>query len=211
MADPMRKADKHYTYYDYLRWPDDERWELIDGEAWNMSPAPGRLHQYLVKEILWHIENYLRDRKCEVYPAPFDVLLPNIEEMENEDSISSVVQPDISVICDPDKLNDRGCTGPPDWIVEIVSPYTAMKDFDYKRHLYEHHGVREYWIVDPGNKFVHVYLLKSGKKGRYFNGPDVYEIRADTVFSKKRRSAGVPCSILEDLFIDFAGMLKTDR
>ena len=129
-ADPAIKQGQVYTYGDYRKWPDDERWELIEGTAWNMSAAP------------------------------FDVLLPATGEIE-EDDVTSVVQPDISVICDPGRLTDKECTGTPDWIIEILSPSTSKKDFNDKMTLYEKHGVKEYWIVDPGNEFVHIYLLNT--------------------------------------------------
>ncbi len=167
----MRKADRHYTYCDYRHWPEDERWELIDGVAWNMSPAPNRWHQKISMEISKSIAVYLEGKACEVYPAPFDVLLPGFGE-QDEDDVSTVVQPDISVICDKEKLTDTGCTGAPDWIIEILSPYTAKKDMDVKFDLYQRHSVREYWIVDPGNKYIHVYLLD--EEGKYPEEPEVF-------------------------------------
>ncbi len=167
----MRKADRHYTYGDYRHWPEDERWELIDGVAWNMSPAPNRRHQKISMEISKSIAVYLEGKACEVYPAPFDVLLPGFGE-KDEDDVSTVVQPDISVICDKEKLTDMGCAGAPDWIIEILSPYTAKKDMDVKFDLYKRHSVREYWIVDPGNKYIHVYLLD--EEGKYPEEPEVF-------------------------------------
>jgi Uma2 family endonuclease len=168
---PLRKADKLYTYGDYRGWPDDERWELIDGVAWNMSPAPSRRHQRISTQLVAEIVNFLRDKDCDVYHAPFDVMLPDPAD-QPEDEIITVVQPDISVICDRTKLTDKGCTGAPDWLVEILSPYTSKKDIDIKFHLYERHGVREYWLVDPGNKYVHAYVLAGD--GKYPEEPRVY-------------------------------------
>lgn len=220
MADPMRKADRYYTYRDYLKWPEEERWELIGGEAWNMSPAPGRLHQKVSFELARQIGNWLTERdKCQAFTAPFDVLLPESDEEEDEASISNVVQPDISVICDPDKLGERGCKGAPDWIIEIVSPFTAMKDFDYKRHLYEQHGVREYWIVDPGNRFVHVYLLnrlavrqkgEPDKTGLFYEDPIVYEVTPKMVVSREGNGTNIPCTVLEGLAIDLREVVGRD-
>jgi Uma2 family endonuclease len=188
MGEPAVKRDRVYTYGDYKNWPDDERWELIDGTAWNMSPAPNRYHQGYLVELVRQIANYLEGRPCKMYAAPFDVLLPDRAEQE-EDDVVTVVQPDISVICDPGKLTDKGCTGAPDWIIEILSPYTSKKDMTVKFELYRRHRVREYWIVDPGNRYVHVYLLN--EDGRYPEDPGVY--LADAL---------VPCTVLEGLSID---------
>jgi len=170
MGIPLQKSDKHYTYGDYKHWPEDERWELIDGVAWDMSPAPARRHQKIFGELFTQINLFLKNKKCEVYAAPFDVLLPG-EDEPAEDDVSTVIQPDISVICDEKKLTDKGCTGAPDWIIEILSPYTAKKDMDIKFHLYQRHGVKEYWIVDPGNMYVHVYLLN--EEGKYPEDPNI--------------------------------------
>ena len=156
MGYPATKRDKVYTYGDYIDWPGNERWEIIDGIAWNMSPAPSRYHQAILNELLFIINSFIRETRCHVYPAPFDVLLPDTPG-QDESAITTVVQPDISVICDASKLTDKGCVGPPDWIIEIISPHTSHKDFLEKLKLYEQHGVREYWIVDPENKYVNVY------------------------------------------------------
>lgn len=111
------KNDRVYTYGDYKTWPEDERWELIDGTAWNMSPAPNRFHQKYSLKFAQQIINFLEGRPCEVYAAPFDVLLPDRDDQE-EDDVVTVVQPDISVICDKKKLTFKGCTGAPDRIIE---------------------------------------------------------------------------------------------
>ena len=125
----IQKKNKLYTYKDYLTFTDDERIEIIEGEIFNMSPAPARIHQHLVMEVSSEIRNYIKSNKgdCVVYPAPFDVILKN----DNEETINSksVVQPDISVICDKNKLTDAGCTGSPDMIVEIVSPSSVGHDY----------------------------------------------------------------------------------
>ncbi len=175
MADPIKKEDKTerpYTYGDYKTWPRDERWELMDGVPFDMSPAPKRVHQEVSAVIFTKIRQFLRNSPCTAYAAPFDVLLPALGE-ENEDDVTSVVQPDISVICDTTKLTEAGCTGAPDWIIEIISPYTSKKDFDEKFKLYEKHKVTEYWIVDPGNRYIHIYVL--GENGRYPEEPCILE------------------------------------
>ena len=126
MGPLAENKDEHFTYGDYLKWDDSERWELIDGIAYNMTPAPSRFHQQVSIELCFQLVNHLRDTTCKVYAAPFDVRL--LEADEADESVTTVVQPDISVICDPSKLDDRGCKGSPDLIVEILSPATARKD-----------------------------------------------------------------------------------
>ena len=118
MGDPARKFDQHYTYADYKTWPEDERWELIDGVAWNMGPAPARKHQGISTNILRELSNYLKDKNCNIYGAPFDVRLP--DGSQNDDAVDTVVQPDISVFCDEKRLDDRGAVGAPDLVVEIL-------------------------------------------------------------------------------------------
>ncbi len=190
MGEPAVGRDRTYTYGDYKNWPDDERWELIDGTAWNMSPAPNRFHQGYLIGFIVQIGVYLEGHPCRMYAAPFDVLLPDRADQE-EDDVATVVQPDISVICDIEKLTDKGCTGAPDWIIEILSPYTSKKDMTVKFELYRRHGVREYWIVDPGNRYVHVYILDDN--GRYPEDPEVY-----------LKDAVVPCTVLEGLSLDLS-------
>jgi Uma2 family endonuclease len=162
-------TERHFTYGDYRRWPDDERWELIDGRPFNMSPAPTRLHQKLVLEIARQLGNQLEDGPCEVYVAPFDVRLADGDESDEE--VANVVQPDVIVICDPTKLDDAGCRGAPDWIVEVLSRSTAVKDQTEKLALYERHGVREYWLVHPTDQVLTIYRLQDGAYGRPLIGP----------------------------------------
>ena len=170
MAYPIKKKDKKYTYGDYLNWPEDERWELMDGVAYDMSPAPSRIHQEILGEIFRVISNYLIDKNCKIYVAPFDVRLPKGYE-KKEEEIDTVVQPDIVVVCDLSKLDDRGCKGSPDLVIEIVSPSTAPNDYIKKLDLYERHLVTEYWIVHPVDKIVMVYKLRNdGKYGK----PEIY-------------------------------------
>ena len=154
----------HFSYRDYAQWPEDERWELIDGVAWNMGPAPTREHQRVSVELVLQIGNYLHDKPCAIYAAPFDVRLPTSDEAD--DPIDTVVQPDIAVICDEHKLDSRGCVGAPDWIIEIISPGSAARDQIDKRKLYETHGVREYWIVHPHDHVVTIYRAKDNAYGK---------------------------------------------
>ncbi len=143
-----------YTEEDYYNLPENVRAELIDGQIYYMA-APSRVHQEILNYMNTEINIYLRSKKgpCKVYPAPFAVKLFS----END---KNVVEPDISVICDPNKLTDRGCTGAPDWIVEIISPTTASHDHIRKLNLYADAGVKEYWIVDPLSKKIFVYHLE---------------------------------------------------
>jgi Uma2 family endonuclease len=153
-----------FTYGDYLQWDDNRRWEIIAGVVYNMTPAPSRKHQEILTELIRQLSNFLLAKKCKVYAAPFDVRLP--ENEEDDDKIKTVVQPDISGICDKSKLDDRGCRGAPDLIIEIVSPFTARKDLKEKLFLYERHGVKEYWIVEPVDRILMQYKLEDNRYGR---------------------------------------------
>ena len=161
------KLDRHYTYADYKTWPEDERWELIDGVAWNMSPAPSRSHQWLLMELGAQIRNFLEEKTYQVYPAPFDVFFPEDPD-QPEDDVCTIVQPDLTVICDLKKLTEKGCFGAPDLVVEILSPYTSRRDLDEKFHLYESSGVLEYWVVDPGYGSIQAFRLS--EDGCYGDG-----------------------------------------
>lgn len=141
-----------YTEHDYYKLPDNMRAELIDGQFYDMA-APSRQHQEILNAINNEIYNYIKSKKgpCRVYPAPFAVKLFNDKR--------TIVEPDISVICDPDKLDDKGCSGAPDWIIEIVSPGSPGHDYVRKLNLYTDAGVREYWIVDPQHQKIIAYWL----------------------------------------------------
>ena len=151
MSQALARSDI-YTEDDYYNLPENVRAELIDGQFYDMA-APSRIHQKILNTVNNTIFNYIHSKgsSCEVYPAPFAVKL--------FDDRKTVVEPDISVICDPNKLTDQGCTGAPDWIIEIVSPSTSSHDYVRKLNLYLDAGVREYWIVDPRNQKVLVYHL----------------------------------------------------
>ncbi len=161
---PNPEENGTYTYRDYKTWPDNERWELINGVAYDMSPAPKRDHQKVSFEISRQIGNSLIDRPCEAFSAPMDVKL-SVLPGEDENDIDIVVQPDILVVCNPDKLDEEGCNGAPDWVIEILSPSTAYKDENEKLLLYEKYGVKEYWIIQPGAKMVFIYIM--GQDGNY--------------------------------------------
>ena len=162
----QEKPRQRFTYGDYLGWPDEERWEILEGEAYAMSPAPRPEHQRIVAEVIRQIGNFLRGKPCRVYPAPFDVRFPLGDEADEE--IDTVTGPDVSVICDETKLDDAGCRGAPDWVIEVLSPSTMERDIREKYHLYEKHGVREYWIVAPSDNTVIVHVL--GDDGTFSPG-----------------------------------------
>ena len=144
--------NRRYTYEDYLSWPEDERWEIIDGVA-HMLAAPNVAHQSISFELCGQIRDYLKGKSCRAFAAPFSVRLDD----------DTVVEPDISVICDMSKLdNGKACVGAPDMIVEIMSPSASSREKVVKFNKYLQAGVREYWVVYPDSKSVSVYLLKDG-------------------------------------------------
>lgn len=151
---------KTYTYADYLTWKFDEFVELIKGKVMRPTAGPSRRHQVISGNIFSTIHQFVRHSPCQVYHAPFDVRLTTGGANGNQ-QIQTVVQPDICVVCDPAKLDDRGCLGAPDWIIEIVSPGNTARDTKTKFDLYEESGVREYWIVYPGQNTVTAYVLKN--------------------------------------------------
>jgi len=166
-----RKSDRPFTYKDYKAWPDEERWELINGEAYAMSPAPRRIHQTLLGGLFVQLDSFFSGKPCRPYIAPVDVFLP--EGDEPIDSVEHVVQPDAFVVCDKSKLIDEGILGAPDFVIEVLSPGTAMKDQTQKRRLYESRGIREYWIVNPETLEVFMYVLK----GDAYGLPSVADLR----------------------------------
>jgi Uma2 family endonuclease len=152
---PLAKEEPYYTYADYLGWDEGVRCEVIDGEILMVAP-PSRMHQGISGELFVKIKNFLEGKPCKVYSAPFSVRL-NPQEDNRDDT---VLEPDITVICDSSKLDARGCNGAPDLIIEILSPSTARHDRIVKFRKYQEAGVREYWIVDPDTKSVQVFILE---------------------------------------------------
>ncbi len=149
-----------YSYADYLTWQLDETVELIKGKIMAMSPAPNLKHQRISRNILRPIDNYLRHKRCEVFVAPFDVKLYNSKKSKLADQdVYSVVQPDLCVICDKDKLTEQGCNGAPDWIIEVLSPGNSKKEMRLKYDLYQENGVTEYWLVYPYEQAVYQFVL----------------------------------------------------
>ena len=182
--------NKIYTYKDYLTFPGDERIEIIEGELFNMG-SPSVIHQSLITNLLFEIQSYIKANKgpCKVFTAPFDVILKN--DNEEVEECSNIVIPDISVICDKNKLSDgKKCVGSPDMIVEIISPSNAGHDYVTKLNLYQKYKVKEYWIIDPRVKKIFVYFLDE-------NG--FYDLINSYTFNDK-----VKVNIYDDLEIDFS-------
>lgn len=154
---------KTYSYSDYLKWQFDERIELLKGKIFKMSPAPNVAHQRASTEIFGRFYMYFRQHQCQLFAAPFDVRLPDSKKKTGDKDVFTVVQPDLCIICDENKLDERGCIGAPDLIVEILSPGNTNKEMKNKFRLYEEAGVKEYWLVEPNDRIVLVYYLKEGQ------------------------------------------------
>jgi Uma2 family endonuclease len=152
---------KQYTYADYMKWRFEERVELIKGWLYKMSPAPKRMHQKVEISIISQFNLNFLKKSCELYVAPFDVRLLKNKDVPDKE-IKTVVQPDICIICDRSKLDDYGCIGSPDLIVEVLSESTAKRDYNEKFNLYEENKVKEYWIANPDLKTIEIYSLENG-------------------------------------------------
>ena len=189
---PLPK-EEHCTLADILDWPEDWRIELAEGKTFLMAP-PKRVHQEITGELFGQIREYLKDKRCRVYTAPFAVRLFEREGDRPED-VDTMLEPDITVVCDLDKLDDIGCRGAPDLVIEVLSPSTARNDRITKYSLYERAGVREYWIVDPETKIVTVHLLEGGR----YHSPVAYTEKAT-----------VPASIWKDFSIDLSRVFRTE-
>jgi len=173
-----RRDTLHHTYGEYLTWPDDERNELIDGIAYvREPPAPSRSHQEMVGELYLQIRLALEGGSCRAYIAPFDVRLP--EGGEADDRIVTVVQPDVIIVSDLSKLDERGMRGAPDWVAEVLSPSTSSHDQIVKLPAYERAGVREVWLVHPADRILTLYRLEGGRYGR----PTVLGLKGRTAIS----------------------------
>ena len=158
----VQQISQRYTYKDYLTWADDERWEIIDGEAYNMTPAPIVMHQRIVKIFTEKLDFELsaKESDCESFIAPTDVVFDEY----------NVVQPDVFVVCDKSKITKENIKGAPDFIIEVISPSTSLKDKREKKNLYEKFGVKEYLIVYPEDELVERFIIKDGKYG----APDIF-------------------------------------
>lgn len=177
MGLPVRKTEHHYTYREYRTWPEDERWELIDGVAYGMS-SPTTYHQDIAAKLGMQITQFFQGKPCKVFYLPVDIFFPRVRE-QDEDDVDTVVQPDIVVVCDRSRIRGNGIWGAPDLAVEVLSPSTARKDLREKYDLYQRSGVKEYWVVDPPGHWVQQYVL--GADGFY--APEVTVIDKGVVSS----------------------------
>jgi Uma2 family endonuclease len=155
------KDGGRFTLEQRLAWPEDERWELIGGVAYNMCESASTRHQRMAGMLIKALHTFLDGKPCEFFFAPLDVFLPD----GDEESTDTVVIPDVLVVCDPGKIKENGIHGAPDFIAELLSPSTAYKDLSNKKTLYERAGVREYWIINPDTGSVFPYVLKDGSYG----------------------------------------------
>jgi Uma2 family endonuclease len=147
---------KTYTYSDYLLWQFSERVELIKGYILKMSPAPSSNHQIILQNLNFSLLSYFNNKPCRVFVAPFDVRLPNDAKSNN----TTIVQPDLCIVCDLNKLDKKGYNGSPELIIEIVSRYNSKHDLNTKFKLYEEAKIKEYWIVNPNNNLILIYTLQ---------------------------------------------------
>ncbi len=174
MTLPRRDMLQH-TYADYLAWSDEERDELIDGVAYiREPPAPSRIHQEFVGQLHLQIGAALQGQSARAYVAPFDVRLPKADEAD--DQIDTVVQPDVLIVCDRNKLDERGMRGAPDWIAEVLSPRTAGHDEIVKLTVYERAGIPEVWLIHPTDRILMIYRLEGERYGR----PAILELKSRT-------------------------------
>ena len=178
-----------YSYSDYLKWKFKERVEIINGKIMAMSPAPNRLHQRISMRLTLELAKVFNNQQCQMYVAPFDVRFP-----DSNGKIKTVVQPDLCVICDPNKLDEKGCIGAPDLIVEILSPGNSKREMKDKYELYQEQGVSEYWIVRPEEQHIQIYVLENG---RYIGVQPVVE--GDVVTSIKFPALSFDSAGLYDL------------
>ena len=170
-----------YTYADYLLWRFKEQVELLRGKLFRMSPAPREIHQRVSMYLSGELYNFFKDKTCRFYSAPFDVRIPAKGTKETTDNqIYTIVQPDLCVVCDLEKIDRRGCVGAPDLVVEILSPSNSRKDLKDKYEIYEEAGVPEYWIVDADDKAIYRYVLQEGV---YIGLPPISE--GDVFHSRK--------------------------
>lgn len=171
MSDPARDLSRYFTFRDYLSWPEEERWELIEGEAFMMS-TPLVRHQRLCARLFRILDAHFRDRPCEAFFAPVAVLAPKPGAADEESD--TVLEPDLVVVCDPSKLRERYIRGAPDLVVEVLSPSTAKRDLNDKLAIYARLGVREYWVAEPAARWLHRY--SPGKVEGSFAEPLVREL-----------------------------------
>lgn len=180
---------KRYSYADYFLWKFRERVELFRGFIHKMSPAPSSRHQIVCGNLFLQYGNFFFNKTCKVFAAPFDVRLPDSRKQEGDEQVFTVVQPDICVICNSEKIDDRGCIGAPDLVIEILSPGNTQNEMGIKFDLYEESGVKEYWLVEPQERVIIVYVLKGGKYVRHKPFTEEGEIRC-TLFPALKFKVG---------------------
>ena len=187
-------ANGVYSYLDYISWQFDQRVELIKGKIFPMA-APNRRHQIISRQFYGVFFSHFQNKSCEYYPAPFDVRLYDSQKpnKKNQD-FNTVIQPDICVICDLEKLDDKGCQGAPDLVIEILSAGNSKKEMKIKKQLYEENLIREYWIIDPEHETVHQFVLGDNQ---LYNPPIIY-VSEDVVYADIFKELQVP---LEKVFI----------
>ena len=183
-------VSKSYTYSDYLSWQFQERVELIMGKIFKISPAPTSKHQHVVSVLNATIYQFLKGKSCRVFPAPFDVILP-IQNISN-----NVVQPDVTVICNPEIITEKGCEGVPDLVVEVISKSSVTRDLHEKYKLYELTGIKEYWVVHPQDKTLIIFVLNAN--GHYQTSKPL--TRGDAAISTILPGLTID---LNELFLDF--------
>lgn len=164
------KQNQNLTFSDYLSFPSDERWELIDGIAYKMTPAPSLEHQEISGQLFYLIKSFLKNKPCKVLSAPIDVRFSDNDSYDDKD-VHTVVQPDIIVVCNRENLDSRGCKGAPDIIIEILSPQSTARDTKDKLHIYEKHAVKEYRIINPSERSLLLYKLENGNT---YSRPDIF-------------------------------------
>lgn len=185
MGHPLSLSER-YTYADYLTWPEDTRYELIDGVAYAMVPAPTRSHQLITGELFRQIATALKGSRCQTFVAPFDVRLPRADEADAQ--VDTVVQPDVLVVRDPARVDERGVRGAPDWVAEVLSPTSAGRDQTVKLAAYERAGVPEVWLLHPTDRLLTIYRLEAQRYGR----PRILEMNGQ-----------VPIGVLPEVIVDF--------
>ena len=191
VEEPTTGYQRLYTYTDYLKFDFEYMVELIRGVIYKMTPAPNSWHQEILGDLHVQFRKCFEDHPCKVYLAPFDVVLPVANE--KRETATTVVQPDLCIICDLDQIDKAGCTGAPDLVVEIISPHTSKKDIKHKFEVYEQTGVREYWVVFPEARLLQVFVLKNGSYDRAKSYTHTDEVTSD---------------IFPNLNLDLSGILQ---
>jgi len=172
MGEVALNPEERFKYKDLKTWPEDERWELIHGVPFRMQ-APRIVHQRVLVKLLTQLGNWFEGKTCEPFVAPVDVLFRDYPD-QDEDEVDTVVEPDLLIVCDPELVKDNGVHGAPDWVLEILSPSTTWRDQTEKRTLYERHGVKEYWVLNPDTLDLTIFRLIEGR----FQTPEGASLKA---------------------------------